>query len=138
MKKYQLILEAIRQFGEQDERCRQELSCEIGIADLKTKQFRYLEIINTYEHLTFSKFAEILQITKPSVTEIVMQLINLDCVQKQQCHRDGRCYYIELSARGKRIVQFNLLKHQRLAEKIINSLTEEEMDLFVGLLRKIN
>ena len=137
MDKFQHILDAIYRFGKQDDQCHRELSGEIGITEIKPKQFRYLEIISENDHLTFSKFADILQITKPSVTEIVLQLINLNCVQKQQCHMDGRCYYVELSEKGKQIVQFRQLKYQRLAEKIGRSLTDEEIDLFVNLLCKI-
>jgi DNA-binding MarR family transcriptional regulator len=132
-----LLFEALKQLKAQSEQCHLELSKEINISELKIKQFHYLEIINQHEYLTFSHFAEILNITKPSVTAIVNQLIKLDCVYKQQCSHDGRRYYVELSEKGQQIVQFKNLEIQRLAKKISHILTETEIEIFVRLINKI-
>ena len=137
MKSEALLFESLKKFNAQREQCHIELSKEINISELKIKQFHYLEIINKYEYLTFSRFAEILEITKPSVTAIVNQLIKLECVYKQQCTRDGRRYYVELSEKGKKIVQFQNLELQRLANKISRILSENEIEIFVNLINKI-
>ena len=132
-----LLLEALNKFQAQKQQCHLELSKEINISELKIKQLHYLKLINQHDRLTFSRFAEILKITKPSVTVIVNQLIKLECVHKQQCIRDGRIYYVELSKKGKKIVQFQTLEQQRLVKKIMKSLTKEEIKSFVRLLHKI-
>jgi DNA-binding MarR family transcriptional regulator len=132
-----LLLDALLKFKAQNEQCYRELSNEINISELKVKQFHYVELIYTNRPLTFSRFAEILEITKPSVTNIVNQLIKLGIVYKKQCNRDGRRYYVELSEKGKKIVQFHNLQQQRLAKRIIEALNEEEIGIFVGLINKI-
>ena len=132
-----LLLEALLKFKAQNEQCYRELSNEINISELKVKQFHYVELIYTNRPLTFSRFAEILEITKPSVTNIVNQLIKLGIVYKKQCSRDGRRYYVELSEKGKKIVQFHNLQQQRLAKRIIETLNEEEIRVFIDLINKI-
>ena len=131
------LITALIKLNDHYERCHRELSCEIPITELKIKQLRYIEIIGKSSSLTFSQFAEKLQITKPSVTSIVNQLIKLECVRKNQCSMDGRKYFIELTPKGEKITLFNNLKQKRLAEKIHLVLSEREIELFIDLLNKI-
>jgi len=134
--KYRL-LEALNKFKAQKDKCHHELSKEINISELKIKQLHYLNVIDKHRHLTFSRFAQILGITKPSVTNIVNHLIELDCVRKRQCKNDGRIYYVELSEKGKKIVEFQNIEMERLATKIEQTLSEEDVDDFVRIVDKI-
>ncbi|MBN2417591.1 MarR family transcriptional regulator [bacterium] len=134
---YALLLRALKQFDQHGRRCQDEVSRRTGLAELKQNQFRYLEIIAENDDLTPGGFAEILRVTRPSVSEIVVQLVNLDCVRKQQCVRDGRRYYIRLTERGQQIVSSRYLMQRRMAERIRRSLTDEEVREFVRLLEKI-
>jgi DNA-binding MarR family transcriptional regulator len=131
------LLKALEQFNECHEKCHFELAEEINISELKVKQLHYLEIIGRRGSLTLSQFAEILEITRPSVTSIVNRLIKSECVSKRQCERDGRKYYIELSEKGEKIASFKQLKFRRLVTKITVSLSESEVRTFVTLLQKI-
>ena len=131
------LLDALARFHEKTQQCHLELTKEINISELKLKHFRYLEIIHKYDHLTFGRFAEVLQITKPSVTNIVNQLMRLEVVSKRQCTKDGRIYYVELSEKGRMIVQFKQLERQRLARKILGVLKEDEVRVFIRLIDRI-
>jgi len=131
------LLEALTRFHHKHEQCHRELLKEINIAELKLKQIHYLEIIYRNEHLTFGRFAEILHITKPSVTSIVNQLIKLECVYKRQCTKDGRIRYVELSDKGRKIVKFKTLERRRLATKITEALTDDEIEQFIRLIDRI-
>ena len=131
------LITALIKFNDHYERCHRELSREIPVGELKIKQLRYIEIIGKSSSLTFSRFAEKLQITKPSVTSIINQLIKLECVRKNQSSMDGRKFFIELTQKGEKIALFNNLKQNRLAEKIRRALSELELELFIELLNKI-
>jgi DNA-binding MarR family transcriptional regulator len=131
------LITALIKFNDHYERCHRELSREIPVGELKIKQLRYIEIIGKSSSLTFSQFAEKLQITKPSVTSIINQLIKLECVRKNQCSMDGRKFFIELTPKGEKITLFNNLKQKRLAEKIHLVLSEREIELFIEILNKI-
>ena len=84
-----------------------------------------------------SRFAEILNISKPSVTEIVNKLANLNCVKKVKSPDDGRMFYIELTEKGKNISQVSTLAEQRLVDIILRTLDDSEIDMFVMLIRKL-
>ena len=122
-----ILLESLKRFAEKKEQCHLELLQEINISELKIKQLYYLEIIHQYDHLTFTRFAEILKVTKPSVTHIVNQLMKMEFVSKEQYTRDGRIYYIELSERGEKVEHLKILELERLAGKIITALSGDEV-----------
>jgi DNA-binding MarR family transcriptional regulator len=131
------LFEALEKFNECHEKCHHELCEEISISELKVKQLHYLEVIRRRKSLTLGQFAEVLEITRPSVTSIVNQLVKIECVLKRQCGQDGRKYYIELSEKGEKIAAFKQLKYRRLVAKIIVSLSEDEVRTFVALVQKI-
>jgi DNA-binding MarR family transcriptional regulator len=131
------LFSALERFNHCHEQCHHELSQEINISELKVKQLHYLEIIHRHTPLAHSQLADILGITRPSVTSIVNRLVKLDCVLKRQCTRDGRKFYVELSEKGKRIVAFKQIKYQRLAKKIVVSLSVSEIRTLITLLQKI-
>lgn len=133
----QRLMDALKKLTDQREQCHHELSREINISELKIKHIHYLEIIHKHEHLSFSQLAEILNITRPSVTGIVNQLIKLGLVFKQQCMQDGRVYYVKLTDKGEKVIQFQGLEQQRLACKIKNTLNPREITLFVELINKL-
>lgn len=137
MNKKELITQALTALNDKIGGCSCELANEFGTADLQIKQFSYLQIIETTPELTFSRFAEILQITKPSVTEIVNKLIKLKCVEKVKSPVDGRIYYIELTEKGKKITQLKNLVNIRCAEDIVDVLTDDEVMTFVEIINKI-
>ena len=86
--------------------------------------------------LTSSRLAEILQITKPSVTEIVSKLMDLGLVFKRQCHRDGRVFYIVLTEKGKKASRIHDLRDHKLAGNLCKNLNSSEIETLAELIRK--
>lgn len=132
-----MLLRAIEKFQEHIERCHSRLSAETGHAELRPRQFHCLEVISQHENVTCGRLAELLSVTRPSVTEIVLQLEKCRCIQRQRCSRDGRRCYIVLTERGRNIARIKLLNQQRLVQKIKESLTDAEIDALAVLLNKI-
>ncbi len=137
MKKRELVYHAVVKLGSLGKECNMELSQRLGMADLQLSQIHYLRIIDRTIGLTFSRFAEILKVTKPSITEIVNKLIKVDCVRKVQSPDDGRIFFIELTEKGRNIAQVSTLAEQKLVDIILNKLKRSEIDLFVALVRKL-
>jgi len=117
--------------------CSLELTEELDAGDTTMRQYRYIHVIATHEQLTYSAFAEILGVSKPSVTEIVKQLMKQKIVEKHQCTRDGRIYYIELTDKGRQLSNSKCLTNEKIASSIIMKLTETEVRTLIHLLRKI-
>lgn len=137
MKDRDRLFNAFNRLDETIMQCNHELSSKIGALELQVKQFKYLHIIDNNENLTFSELARILDITKPSVTEIVNKLIKLGCVVKKQSDEDGRVFYIETTEKGKQIARMKRLAKASLTDRVLECLTEEEIDSFTRLVDKI-
>ncbi len=133
----ELVYHAVVKLGSLGKECNLELSQRLGMAELQLNQIHYLKIIDRTVELTFSRFAQILGVTKPSVTEIVNKLIKVDCVRKVQSAVDGRIYFIELTEKGRNIAQLTSLAEQKLVDIILSKLSEDEITQFVDLVRKL-
>lgn len=118
-------------------KCSIETSKELGSYDMQIKQFHYLTLIDKTPNMTSSELSEILNITKPSVTEIINKLTTLGCVYRDQSELDKRVFYIKLTEKGKKIVKLKELAAEKFAEERLDSLTDEEVNSFIKLFIKL-
>ena len=130
------LYQVLRKLGKLAESCDAHLSSKLDIHDLQAKQAEYLKIIDQHPILTSSKLAEILQITKPSVTEIVYKLLDLGLVFKKRCPRDGRVFYIVLTEKGKKVSRIHDLGAHKLAGNLCKNLNSSEIETLTKLIRK--
>lgn len=118
-----------------------ECSCTLlekyNISELTLRQIGYLKKFDEYEYITSSELAEALNLSKPSVTEMIKKFIKLDCVYKKQCNMDGRVQYIHLTEKGKCIARIEELKIKRLIDRVLDSLEDEDIDELIELLHKV-
>ncbi len=135
--KRDLIYEAVRKFNSLGHECNLEISDKLGMSKLQLNQLHYLKVIDRTIDITFGKLAEILKITKPSVTEIVNKLIKLECVEKKRCHMDKRIFYIRLTEKGRNIARLQYLAEQRVVDIIFNVYDDDEIDTFIKLIKKL-
>jgi DNA-binding MarR family transcriptional regulator len=117
--------------------CSCKLIDELNMSELTLRQIEYIKKIGKYEAITISGLAEILNLSKPSITEMVKKFIKLDCVYKRQCQEDGRVQYIYLTERGECIARFEDLEIKRLVAKMLESLDHSEIDVLISILIKI-
>lgn len=132
-----LLYEAVRKFNTLGHECNLEISDKLGMSELQLNQLHYLKVIDRTVDMTFGKFAEILEVTKPSVTEIVNKLIQLDVVEKKRCTRDKRRFYIKLTEKGRNIARLSFLAEQKLVDIIVSVLDDEEIDTFIKIIKKL-
>nr|WP_320013782.1 MarR family transcriptional regulator [uncultured Desulfobacter sp.] len=135
--KRERIYAAVRKFNSLGHECNLEISDKLGMSELQVNQLHYLKIIDRTVDMTFGKFAEILKVTKPSVTEIVNKLIKLNVVEKKQCAWDKRIFYIKLTEKGRNIARLPFLAEQRVVDIIVSVLDDEDIDTFVKIIRKL-
>ncbi|HVP96469.1 MarR family transcriptional regulator [Methanoregula sp.] len=130
-------------FGEFEKllRIRNECSCRIfsdcGLSEMTVRQIAYLRTIDEEGNMTFSRLAEITNTSKPTVTEMVNRFVRMDCAYRESCPDDRRIAYIHLTEKGKAIAQAEHAALRRLVERMAETLDEDELDLLVGILRKI-
>lgn len=128
--------QVLKKLGELTENCGYHVSSELGIPDLQSKQAEYLRIIDQHPTLTSSALAEILKISRPSVTEIVNKLVESGLVRKQQCYKDRRVFYIVLTEKGRNASRIHDLRDQKLAGNICKNLSSSEINTLIELIGK--
>lgn len=135
--KRERIYEAVRKFNSLGQECNLEISDNLEMSELQINQLHYLKVIDRTVDMSFGKFAEILKVTKPSVTEIVNKLIRLGVAEKTQCTQDKRIYYIKLTEKGRNIARLPFLAEQRVVDIIVSALDNEEIDTFIRIIKKL-
>jgi Transcriptional regulators len=81
--------------------------------------YYYLLVIQSLQRPNFSQIAEKLSVTKPAVSAIIRKLIKLDLVTKIQSSEDKRIYYVELTTKGRCILQGDNAIYKWVADNII-------------------
>jgi DNA-binding MarR family transcriptional regulator len=122
-------------------RIKNECSCtvfsECGLSDMTVKQVAYLKVIDQHREITFSRLAEITRNSKPTITEMINKFVRMECVYREPCPDDRRILFIHLTERGEKIAKAEQAALQRVIERMMNSLDEQEMDLLIGILKKV-
>ena len=132
----QLLLEFEKLFRIKNE-CSCKIFSECGLSDMTVRQIAYLKVIDEQGEVTFSRLAEITKNSKPTITEMINKFVRMECVYRQACPDDGRCQYICLTGKGKKIAGAEHDALRRVIEQMADSLDEHELDLMIGILQKV-
>ena len=122
-------------------RIRNECSCNIfsecGLSNLTVKQIAYLKVIEREGDVTFSRLAEITKNSKPTITETINKFVRMECVYREPCPDDRRILYIRLTEKGQMVAKAEQAALYRVIERMTHTLDEHELDLLIGILKKI-
>jgi DNA-binding MarR family transcriptional regulator len=117
--------------------CRYNVIKKHNISELSLKQIEYLKKFDRPTHVTISQLAVELGLSKPTVTEMVKKFIRLDYIQKEQCTRDARVYYLFLTKKGKMIARLEEMANEQFIKRVKNSLNEDDVNLLIEIFLKI-
>jgi DNA-binding MarR family transcriptional regulator len=101
------------------------------------RQLYYIELINNNEGISFSELAKMLDVKKSTVSIAINQLIERGIVTKVQSNQDKRFYFLQLTPKGKHIIEMHMKVHQNAIKKIIKILNEKEVENFISIVNKI-
>lgn len=122
-------------------RVKNECSCailsECGVSSLTVRQIAYLKTIDGQEEVTFSRLAEITNNSKPTITEMVNRFEQMECVSRERSPDDGRVLFIRLTEKGRRIAHAEQAALRQIVKRILDSLDENEQELLIRLLEKV-
>ena len=79
--------------------------CILNRADLTLPQYTLLTSLSRVEPMTMTEASERLHITKPAVTHLVDLLEKKKCLKRAAHEKDRRVYLLEVTPKGRRIVQ---------------------------------
>lgn len=137
MKVYRKLYNVFDGFMQIKTECRFCVIDKYNISQLTLKQIEYLKKFDEHEYVTISQLAEDLNLSKPSITEMVKKFIKLDCVKKEQCNHDARVYYLFLTEKGKGIARLEQITNEDFIRRVENCLNEEDISLLIELLSKV-
>lgn len=131
------LSEGLGKLTELKGQCYMNVLNDLKLSELSLKQMEYLKSLNKTCGVTTSQLAEALDLSKPTVTEMVKKFIKMDLVYKQSCPADGRVYYVKLTSRGQHIVDLGMMTNEYLAGRLLMSLEEEDINTLIDILMKI-
>lgn len=107
------------------------------LGNLSVNQFMYLDAISRFKDATISELAREMNLAKPTVTNAVNFLVAGGYIDKVQSSGDKRVFYIRLNRKGVKVIEAHKQIHKRVAEEIMNPLTQDEAAVLLSLFEKI-
>lgn len=107
-------------------------------ADLTNNDMHVIEAIGIDEPKNMSAIARELSVTMGTLTIAMNSLVKKGYVVRQRGREDRRVVYISLSEKGKRAYEHHRRFHQKMIRSVEDELTQEEMDVLVRALTKLN
>lgn len=108
------------------------------ISDLSITEIHTIEAIGMYTERTMSEVAQILKITVGTLTTAINKLIKKGYVERKRIEEDRRVVLIKLTKRGKLAFRIHEKFHQDMVNTSIDGLNEEEEEILISSLNKIN
>jgi|GEM_PF-1529205 len=107
-------------------------NCE-DIVNISYSEYFYVEALNILKDATYSDLAQYLNLSKPSVTNMVKKLISKGLIYKIQSEKDRRKSYLYLTDKGKLLLEQDYNVVNEFTQEIKDSLTEEELEKYEEL-----
>ena len=117
----------------------EEKSLKEGIiSDLSITEIHTIEAIGMYAEKSMSEVAQILKITVGTLTTAINKLIKKEYVERKRIEEDRRVVLVKLTKKGKLAYRIHEKFHHGMVNTAIDGLSEEEEEVLISSLDKIN
>ncbi|MEH7336595.1 MarR family transcriptional regulator [Neobacillus drentensis] len=116
------------------ERIRDEMSKN----NLSITEFSVLEVLYHNEKQTIQQIGNSILISSGSMTYVIDKLEQKGLLNRLPCPDDRRVIHVTLNDAGIDLMEKIMPKHQEVVDDIFGSLNNEEAQIIVNLLKKIN
>ncbi|WP_195575324.1 MarR family winged helix-turn-helix transcriptional regulator [Paenibacillus sp. 1001270B_150601_E10] len=96
-------------------------------------QFSVLEQLSKQGSLKVTDVAKTLRLTAGAVTGITDKLIEMEMVVRRRDDSDRRTVYLEITDRGKKLVDETQVHRQELFARFFTNVTEEDFKVYVAV-----
>ncbi len=127
-----LIQSIIKQLRRVDELTVAAPEFEVNVQELKV-----IENLGDCGAMKMGQLAEDLRLALSSVTSIVDHMENKKIIRRVRSEEDRRVVWVELTDSGKAVYDYCLGEKFRFIKGILQTLTEDEQEIFLVLFRKI-
>jgi len=105
--------------------------------ELTLPQMHTIEILGAAGKLRMKDLSSRLGVTTGTLTVMIQRLEVLGMVVRSKSENDGRSYTVVLTPKGDELYAQHHDFHTELSHKLANDMSQENLDLFNGHLRKI-
>ncbi len=97
--------------------------------DLSYLDTLYLSIIEYYPNkYTSSHIADLLQVSRPAVTQKINELVKKDYIIRTQSESDKRIFYLSINENNKNYCDYNKEKDEKLLSLLEDKYSKEQLD----------
>jgi len=109
-------------------------------AGLTIREMHVIEYVGKAgaEGRTLSEIADSIGVARPSATVSVQKLEQKGYFVKNSCAQDGRVIRVTLTREGRRVFMLHMRFHTLMAQELENGLNEEEKNILVYALGKLD
>ena len=105
---------------------------------LTSSEFGVLEFLFHKGDQPVQEIAKKILVTSGTITYVINKLVEKDYVEKKQCSKDKRIFYIHLTAHGKKKIATIFPKHEKFLDDLFKGLEEREKKELIKELRKLS
>ncbi len=105
---------------------------------LPLNQYVLLMVISTEESLTNSKASEILKISKQQISTVTERLLEQGYISKKTDSHDRRCCLLELTEKGREIINQQNDYVRKKFEDRLHKLTKDEQQKLAEAIHRLN
>lgn len=99
---------------------------DISNYNMKTSDFAVLEALYHKGRQTIKQISEAVLINTGSITYVIDKLEKNNLLQRSHCKDDRRVIYIQITEKGKQVMDDIFPKHQARLEELFSDLSEDE------------
>ena len=115
----------------------EKIRMEISNYKLNITEFSVLEVLYRKEKQTIQQIGSSILISSGSMTYVIDKLEQKGLLNRHACPGDRRAINVSLTEAGIDVISNIMPKHHELVEDMFKSLTKEEQDTIVELLKKV-
>lgn len=106
--------------------------------DLTTSEFGVLEFLFHKGDQPIQEIAKKILVTSGTITYVINKLIDKKLVERKQCTKDKRIFYIHLTEKGEEKIREIFPKHEKFLDDLFKGLENEEKKILIKELKKLS
>lgn len=106
-------------------------------SEISLNAYLYLRKIYSLGNPTMSELAKAMEVSKPSASNMVSKMAEKGLVETRASPKDGRVCLLELTDKGRKVIEIENGADMKFFEKVREILDEEELEVLEKIFGKI-
>lgn len=115
----------------------EKIKKDISSYGMKSSDFAILEALYHKGRQTIRQISEAVLINTGSITYVIDKLEKKELLERINCKEDRRVVYIEITKKGKQLMDEIFPKHQKVIEHIFEDISTEQKETVINVLKQV-